>query len=236
MDKNLASLLVIEGQATDEGDLNVRLKQAGLDEYSIDCGCSAAMVAVVRHYKPAAALRQLDEQGMNTSVASVHRFQFCSRLLMDMVSRVGNSVVKALIVHNAASCMSISNGCMPRAQRGLNNSALSILDSVARGPGYEHGEVNWTIVWAKVSAGLYEAGHMDMHEMSYMAVTDMMEVVQSKDTAGRRLFLAKWLMSQGRQYDAIKALEPVEAEGYVSAPNQISAALGYLAELRGTGA
>lgn len=232
MEKNLASLLIIEGEATDQSDLDLRLGSAGLYTFAIDVGYYDAMVAVINRYKPAARMRQLNPEGFNLSGESVAAFAAACTHFLELHARIQDpSVVKALILHNAASCLGVGNGNDLESQNRMNHMALEMLETLSRQPGFELGDPDWTIVQAKVNVGLYESGGHPFHEIGYRACIDMMEVLDSKDAAGRRLFLAKWLMHQGRNHDAIEALRPVSADDYVSAPNQLAAARAYLAQL-----
>lgn len=233
MQRNLVSLLQIEGAATDQEDLDARLKEAGrLTAYAIMSGYYDAMLAVVELYKPARAKRELVD-GVNVNEESVAAFRACADRFFEIIDQmpIVPSIVKALVMHNAASCLAAGNGNKPGDQAVLNESALTTLHAVWGGDPSVRDSADWHAVYAKVGSGLYEHGARIFDETVYRGLIDTMERIGSKDAAGRRLFLAKWLMSQGRIKDAIMAVHPVTEDDYVSAQNQIAEARAYLDQL-----
>lgn len=231
MDQTLVSLLQIEGAAKDKVDLDGRLADAGLLIYAMRNGYYQAMATVVMVYKPAAAMRVVKD-GVNTSAESIARFRACSErflAILDAESRTGApSIVKALIMHNAASCLAAGNGNKPEDQAVLNEAALGTLHAVWGGDPSVRESADWHAVNARVMIGLYEHGGRPFDEIVYRRFIESLERFGSKDAAGRRLFLARWLEQHGRRMQAITVLEAVETADYVSAADQIENARAYL--------
>lgn len=192
-------------------------------EVATDCGYLEGLQNVVCRYKPAAALCQLTgEQNANTE--SVRRFkEFANYSLVFSTNLELDVPVKALLVHNAASGYARGNGNKPGEQWALNLMALNLLETV---PAHLRDD-DWSFVWEKVSVGLMEAGHTTFNEEVYLRVIESMTDNRSKDTAGRRYFLAHRYNQQMRFAGAINMLVSVREDDY-SAPNQRERALSLL--------
>lgn len=233
MKKSLVSLLVIEGQVSGVIGLDIELAKAGLLEYSREIGYYGAMRVVAGCYKPARELRKVGPDGYNTCEESVEAFRACAERFLDIVEQMeDSSIVKALILHNTASCYASVSGNKPEEQELLNRTALTMLLGLAARSKYLNKTADWRAVYAKAAVGLYEQGVNTFVEGPYRGLIDIMEAEGAKDAAGRRLFLARWLAAAGRMEDAIAVLEPVEEKGYPSASNQVEEVFAYLAELR----
>lgn len=234
MDKSLGSLLMIEGKALNRPQLDVFLEDGGLREYAEAIKYYETMLAVVTFYKLGRKFRTV-VNGANVNAVSKSLFcEFVKHTRVQIQRLRGPSVVKALIMHNTASALAPINGNMPDEQKGFNEAAYSMLLDLNLSSNGELSRTNrdWRVVYAKVGVGFFESGTTPFHESGYRGLIDIMEEDVNKDAAGRRLFLAQWLASQGRIPEAITVLEPVELPEYVSAPNQINEACCYLLELR----
>lgn len=181
--------------------------------------------AVVAVYKTAARLRKKVD-GLNFNPDSVAMFRTFARSCENIPHEDMSAVVCALYVHNAASAFANGNGNLPQRQRELNEEALGILNLVLA----DQRDDDWAVVWEKVVVGLMEAGHMEFDEEKYRQLIASMERGRSKDTAGRKLFYAKWLAKNGRGMEAIDLLTPVRNDTF-SAPNQVKEALDWLSGL-----
>jgi len=232
MKKTLVSLLEIEEKVSGVIELDMELGKIGLLGYARKIDYHHAMRVVVGCCKPARALRSLGPDGINTNEESVAAFRQCAERLLDIADKMDDDVVKALVLHGAATCYARGNGNKPEDQLILNRTAqTTLLGLSARHQGLaESGD--WRTVYAKVLVDLYEQDVRTFVEGPYRRLIHMMECDGSKDAAGRRLFLARWLADAGRREDAIAALEPVEDPDYRSVPDQIEEVLRYLAELR----
>lgn len=220
---NLRRILVVEGAAKTIGDIPHEVAEA-----ASALGYLEGLQRVVGEYKPAAAKRQ-PVDGVNTSDESMTAFRLFAAAMIEGSRSATFATVRALYLHDAASGMAKQNGNQPDLQVRLNRSALGILEEV---PSNERVDDWWT-VYEKVYVGLSEAGHIAFDETTYRAVLNSMASNGSKDTAGRRAFLAEWLVGQGRSVEAVEVLNPVEADT-CSAPNQVERARGLLVKLRGS--
>ncbi len=217
----LREILVAEGAAktTDElsNDVIVAAQRLGYFD---------GLWLVVAEYKKAAAMRRAVE-GVNESGESVGLFVRFATKSRDLAANLDmNPVVRALLLHNAACALSKYNGNRSGDQKFYNAQAkgvLSLVDETLRND-------DWQCVHEKVMIGLYEAGHLPFIEERYRAVLENMSTNGSKDTAGRRHFLARKLVEQGRFIDAKDVLVPVTTDT-TSAPNQVKQAVELLAEV-----
>lgn len=194
---------------------------------ALDIGYEAGLSLVINMYKPAAKER-VAPAGENTNERSVVKFRAFARACEALAADATRpTVARALLLHDAASALSRMNGNTPFMQKIHNLNAMELLESIPP----QHRDDDWWCVWEKVVVGLMENGHKDFDPALYEDVIESMEAHHSKDTAGRRAYMARWHEQQGDLARAIAVLEPVERDGY-SAPNQRDLAITLLAELR----
>lgn len=204
----LREIIVWEGKASSMLDIPVEvLKEAqGL-------GYLTGLTAVLDLYKPGAKLRKKEgDINVNpTSLRFFHCFVEASELLAELAT---SPVVQALLLHGGASGSSAGNGNTGR-QPSLNIRARQILLDV---PKSEQSD-DWWCVYEKVSVGLFESGAIEFDEAEFLRIIESMHNGRSKDTAGRRVFLARRYISESRWDDALALLEVGILDDY-SAPNQ----------------
>lgn len=219
---SLRAILVWEGRVATVSDIPSEVVEA-----AEGCGYGEGLRLVVGLYKSAAKTRHI-VAGENFAKESTDRFlSFAQASAKIAEDRQVKGVVEALLFHNAASAFAPINGNFPALQKYLNKYSLHVLEEVPDGERAD----DWWCVYEKVCVGLVEGGHMSFEEDKYRQVLDSMIRNESKDAAGRALFLARRLAEQSRVVDAIRALELVEGTEF-SAPNQLAAAAEYLKELR----
>jgi len=197
------------------------------------CGYDEAMRLVVKDYKSAAKRRnEANDFGPNREnldIVSGMEFRRLSKSFgigALLRSGVGPIPVRALYLHNAASCMAKGNGNRPERQAELNREALKLLESV---PEADRDD-DWRAVFEKVYFGLSEAGHITFDADRFEATIKGMPE-NSKDKAGRLAFLAEKLAEAGDLVEAIEILEPTTEDRF-SAPNQVERAQKLLAQYR----
>lgn len=187
------------------------------------CGYSEGMTLVITRYKPYAARRysakNFGQNNENLDPQSVQDFRWLAGSFEETASlHDGKPVIKALHLHNAASCTAKVNGNVPEEQKRYNLEALRILQSV---PEADRND-DWQVVYEKIYFGLTEAGHIPFDQAQCEAIINAMPG-KSKDLAGRRAFLAQKWAQAGNLDEAIRVLLPVESDTH-SAPNQVESA------------
>lgn len=187
-------------------------------------GYQEGLYLVLDMYKPAGRCRQAPS-GVNLNAGSLQGFGSFIQACEDAVSRTTNPVIQALLLHNAGSASAPHNG-NTRRQVEFNFSANLVLDAIPEASRDD----DWQCVWEKVMVALYENDAVQFVEFDYRKILDSMWLHGSKDTAGRREFLAKWLDQRGWRDEALEVLKLVEADA-TSDPTQRSRALELLKKL-----
>ncbi len=240
MGLTLREILALEGQTKADGLKDALIKLEG-HPYS------SAFAGVVVIYKAAAMLRRLEE-GYNVAEESIRLFDAFIEVMNQMIIDLGfvdpednpddetpppvetrEHVIAALLSHNVASANAAVNADDPEMQRECNLWSLNMLNGVPE----DQRDDDWHVVYEKVCAGLYEAGHIDWDEEGYNDLLRSMTERHSKDAAGRAAFLARKYMDASRIDEAVEVLAPVEKDDDWSAPNQKEAAMKLLATIRG---
>lgn len=168
-------------------------------------GYEEGLRLVLEVYNPAGKCRQAPN-GVNLNASSLQMFCAFIQACEDAANRVENPVIQALLLHNAASASAKHNGNTD-GQTSYNlraHTLLQIVDSESQDDG-------WWAVHEKVAVGLYESGVIPFNEANYRKIIASM-TGRSKDEAGRRDFLAKWLESQGRNQEVVDVLERAKVD------------------------
>lgn len=215
----LRDLIQAEGVTTTTDSIPTEVVEAA-ERYKYAEG----MRLVIQGYKPLAKRRfeakRFSKNGENLDRESVEGFRELGKMFAVsaiLLSRIC-PVTEALLLHNAALCMSKGNGNQPERQKVFNLDALAKLESV---PEVERDD-DWQVVFEKVFFGLSEAGHIEFDAIRYEATIKAMPA-NSTDLASRRTFLARKWVQAGNLDEAIRVLLPVGSDVY-SAPSQIESA------------
>lgn len=181
----LVRALLIEGAATTEEELMTSLSLSGLLGWAEASGIVVTTTLVVAKYKPAAAIRNV-EDGVNVNEESLAAFrQFSQEALRNGLSGKLWLIASALSIHNAASGLATWNGNEPVRQRELNERAVAMLKTVPE----DRRDGNWWEAYRKPMVGLYEGGHVPWNPFDYMRITRRMVETGCKDAGGRVAFL-----------------------------------------------
>ena len=180
-------------------------------------GYEEGMRLVLDLYKPACRCRHVVDGG-NVNVGSLQGFRSFIQACEDAATRAPNAVIVALLLHNAGSASAKHNGNTCQ-QVKLNYRAFGILSGVST---FVRGD-DWWADYEKVAVGLYESGAISFNEADYRKIIASM-TGRSKDEAGRREFLAKWLEAQGRNQEVTEVLERAKVDT-TSDPTQVARAL-----------
>lgn len=186
-------------------------------------GYEEGMILVLTLYKPAYRCRDAPN-GTNLNDGSLQGFRAFIHACGDTANTVANPVIKALLFHNAGSASARHNGNTGQ-QEDFNCSAVVALNQMLP----EERDDDWRAVYEKVSISMYECGVAEMNETDFRSIIASMSG-RSKDEAGRREFLARWLDTRGRHKDAVKILKLVETDT-TSDPAQRNSALELLKKL-----
>ncbi len=213
-----------ECQSWDEvpEDVRVVARQLGYEE---------GMKLVLTLYKPACRCRQAPN-GINLNAGSLQMFSSFVRACEDIASKTtsDNRIIRALLLHNAGSASAPHNGNASQGttvrQVEFNLRAKDILEAI---PDMDRDD-DWQCVWEKVMVALYETRAIPFVQDCFYEIIGSMERHGSKDAAGRREFLAKWLDGRGRPNEAIEILKPVKMDA-TSDPTQRNRALELLKKL-----
>lgn len=192
-------------------------------------GYEEGMKLVLTLYKPACRCRQVGDDGVNLNVGSLRGFRSFVKACEDITSStsdhlMSDAVMLALFTHNAGSASARHNGNTGQ-QPTFNSRAIDWLFAEQ----LENRGDDWACVYEKVMIARYETNAIRFNEADYRHIVQSMSG-RSKDEAGRREFLARWLESHGRHDEAVEILRPVETDT-ASDPVQQSRALELLKKL-----
>jgi len=217
--KNLRWIIQQEGkyQKWEEVPENVREEAQRL-------GYCDGMRLVLEEYKPGCRCRQVDASGINLGAGSLQFFRSFIKACEAAANETADTVIRALLWHNAGSASAKHNG-NTGLQVDFNRRAFAILSGVPEAKRDD----DWWAVYEKVAVGLYESNAITFDEADYRRIVVSM-TGRTKDDAGRRDFLAKWLESQGRNQEAAEVLERVKVDT-TSDPTQVARALETLKRL-----
>lgn len=186
-------------------------------------GYEEGMRLVLEMYKPAGRCRQAPN-GVNLNAGSLQMFCAFIQACEGAATRTTDPIIRALLWHNAGSSSAPHNGNTD-GQISFNLRAHTLLQTVDP----DSQDDGWWAVHEKVAVGLYESGVIPFNETNYRKIITSM-TGRSKDEAGRREFLAKWLEAQGRNREAADILERAKVDT-TSDPTQIARALETLKHL-----